>query len=52
MNPVNFAVWAKQSAILIASQPSRHVFRIENNISQIFPLHRTAIGKAIAAYLS
>jgi DNA-binding IclR family transcriptional regulator len=48
---INFAVWDKQHAVLIGSQPSLHEFRIENKIGQVFPLHSTTIGKVIAAYL-
>ena len=48
---VNFAVWEKKNAVLIASEPSRHAFRIENKIGQVFPLHCTTIGKVIAANL-
>jgi IclR family acetate operon transcriptional repressor len=48
---VNFAVWEKKHAVLIASEPSRHPFRIENKIGQVFPLHCTTIGKVIAAHL-
>ena len=48
---VNFAVWEKKHAVLIASEPSRNAFRIENKIGQVFPLHCTSIGKVIAAHL-
>jgi IclR family acetate operon transcriptional repressor len=48
---VNFAVWERQHAVLIASEPSRHAFRIENKIGQVFALHCTSIGKVIAANL-
>lgn len=48
---VNFAVWERKHAVLIASEPSQHSFRIENKIGQVFPLHCTTIGKVIAAHL-
>jgi IclR family acetate operon transcriptional repressor len=48
---VNFAVWERKHAVLIASEPSRHAFRIENKIGQEFALHCTSIGKVIAAVL-
>jgi IclR family acetate operon transcriptional repressor len=48
---VNFAVWEKKHAVLIASEPSQHPFRIENKVGQVFSLHATAIGKVIAAHL-
>ena len=48
---VNFAVWERKNAVLIASEPSQHPFRIENKIGQVFPLHCTTIGKVIAAHL-
>ncbi len=48
---VNFAVWERKHAVLIASEPSGHSFRIENKIGQVFPLHCTTIGKVIAAHL-
>lgn len=48
---VNFAVWEKKHIVLIASEPSRHPFRIENKIGQVFPLHCTAVGKVVAAHL-
>jgi DNA-binding IclR family transcriptional regulator len=48
---VNFAVWDGRNAIYFATQPSRHVFRIENQIGQALPFHSMAIGKVIAANL-
>jgi IclR family acetate operon transcriptional repressor len=48
---VNFAVWERKHAVLITAEPSRHAFRIENKIGQVFPLHCTTIGKVIAAHL-
>jgi DNA-binding IclR family transcriptional regulator len=48
---VNFAVWERQHAVMIASEPSSHAFRIENKIGQVFALHCTSIGKVIAAHL-
>ena len=48
---VNFAVWERQHAVLIASEPSSNPFRIENKIGQLFALHCTSIGKVIAAHL-
>ena len=48
---VNFAVWERQHAVMIASEPSRHAFRIENKVGQVFALHCTSIGKVIAAHL-
>jgi DNA-binding IclR family transcriptional regulator len=48
---VNFAVWERKHAVLIASEPSTNPFRIENKIGQVFALHCTSIGKVIAAHL-
>lgn len=48
---VNLAAWENGLAVLIACQPSSHSFRIENQVGQLFALHCTAIGKAIAAQL-
>ena len=48
---VNFALWDNKQAIYFASEPSRHVFRIENRIGQALPFHCMSIGKIIAAYL-
>jgi len=48
---VNFAILDNRQAIFFASEPSRHVFRIENRIGQALPFHCMSIGKAVAAYL-
>jgi len=48
---VNFAILDNKQAVFFASEPSRHVFRVENRIGQALPFHCMSIGKAIAAYL-
>ncbi len=48
---VNFAILDNKQAIFYASEPSRHVFRIENRIGQALPFHCMSIGKVVAAYL-
>jgi IclR family KDG regulon transcriptional repressor len=49
---VNLALREEQNCILVATKPSKKVFRVEETVGEKFPLHRTAIGKVVAAHLT
>jgi len=49
---VNLAVFDKNELVYIAKKESRHSVRISTNVGARVPLHCTAIGKAILAFMN